>query len=602
MIQDTQCGWCWDSASTVGQTHGGLAGTADGPTNGTCSDWTWTAVTCKQHVDCEGDVSSCIGIFNTNCGWCHNIGDSSNVALAGDSSGPHDGRSCSSWTWDHKDCPAREGPEQVRLSFAGASGETYAITWATPARGTGSFLKLHASALSPGCGNTSMMVQASTTHFTDTNPNGLQYISRAVFDASMARPTPLLAGCPYEYSVVFCVTVDSCEEKGPFSFVYNRMVNAMSDAAPLSVIVYGDMGRYGGAQTLRALKKEIAGNGPTSKTSSVTDAIIHVGDFAYDLHSYGGLVGDTFFQHIEPLAARVPYMTTPGDHETQCLGSPGWSKYWIGDLRQCTSGEKTSHYFSHYRNRFTMPRGMGSNTTGDATGLDMWHSWNLGPVHFISYSSEPFFCGKDFFPSTCHDSVQRMIDWIKADIAAANSPASRALRPWIIAYAHRPMYCSNDDCSDSESDKVRQPLEAILHAGGVDLIIEGHAHSYERLWPVFNSDAKQTYTQNCVNDVACADVTRYDNPSAAVHIVTGSAGCNEEDGACHETISASRGPWSAFWLQTAYTYGRLTVHNSTMLQWQNVVAETERIVDDFWILSDSHGPRPWPDTSTAEYV
>jgi hypothetical protein len=61
-------------------------------------------------------------------------------------------------------------------------------------------------------------------------------------------------------------------------------------------------------------------------------------------------------ERIEPIAARVPYMTAVGNHEI-------------------------AFNFSHYRNRFSMP--------GNAD--NMWYSWNCGPIHFIAYSTEVYF-------------------------------------------------------------------------------------------------------------------------------------------------------------------------------------------------------------------
>ena len=49
-------------------------------------------------------------------------------------------------------------------------------------------------------------------------------------------------------------------------------------------LVYGDMGRHGGAESLPALIEEVA--------SRDYAAILHVGDFAYDLDSQGGVVRD----------------------------------------------------------------------------------------------------------------------------------------------------------------------------------------------------------------------------------------------------------------------------------------------------------------------
>lgn len=66
------------------------------------------------------------------------------------------------------------------------------------------------------------------------------------------------------------------------------------------------------------------------------DAILHVGDFAYDMNSVRTLlldivsflnnsnsfivqndaaVGDAFMNQIQPIAAYLPYMTCPGNHE-----------------------------------------------------------------------------------------------------------------------------------------------------------------------------------------------------------------------------------------------------------------------------------------------
>jgi len=45
------------------------------------------------------------------------------------------------------------------------------------------------------------------------------------------------------------------------------------------------------------------------------DAIIHVGDFAYDMDTSNAAVGDAFMRQIESVAAYVPYMVCPGNHE-----------------------------------------------------------------------------------------------------------------------------------------------------------------------------------------------------------------------------------------------------------------------------------------------
>lgn len=65
------------------------------------------------------------------------------------------------------------------------------------------------------------------------------------------------------------------------------------------IALFGDMGNEN-AQSLPRLQDEAL--------RQMYDAIIHVGDFAYDMHSDNSLVGDQFMRQIEPIAAYLPYM------------------------------------------------------------------------------------------------------------------------------------------------------------------------------------------------------------------------------------------------------------------------------------------------------
>ena len=42
------------------------------------------------------------------------------------------------------------------------------------------------------------------------------------------------------------------------------------------------------------------------------DAVFHYGDFAYDLSQDEGKFGDAFMRQIQPIASKIPYMTTVG--------------------------------------------------------------------------------------------------------------------------------------------------------------------------------------------------------------------------------------------------------------------------------------------------
>ena len=72
------------------------------------------------------------------------------------------------------------------------------------------------------------------------------------------------------------------------------------------IAIIGDLGAQN-AISLPYLEEKIHEN--------QLDLVIHAGDFAYDLRDDSGFQGDRFMTEIEPVAAFVPYMTCPGNHE-----------------------------------------------------------------------------------------------------------------------------------------------------------------------------------------------------------------------------------------------------------------------------------------------
>lgn len=309
---------------------------------------------------------------------------------------------------------------------------------------------------------------------------------------------------------------------------------AGSDWSP-TLAIFGDMGNEN-AQSLAYLQEEAQ--------RGIYDAILHVGDFAYDMDSEESLVGDQYMRQIEPLAAYVPYMVCAGNHEEK-------------------------YNFSNYRARFSMP---GSTE-------NLMYSFNLGPVHFIGFTTEAY-----YFLKYGIKILVKQYEWLEQDLIEANKPENRKERPWIITFGHRPMYCSNvgdNDCKKHETLlRVGLPithffgLENLFYNYGVDVEIWAHEHSYERLWPlydykVYNGSYDAPYT----------------NPRAPVHIITGSAGCKEE----HTPFDFPIPAWSAF-RSDDYGYTRMKAANQTHIYFEQVSVEKKgQLVDSFWIIKNQHG-------------
>ncbi len=73
-----------------------------------------------------------------------------------------------------------------------------------------------------------------------------------------------------------------------------------------TLAIYGDMGISTNALSTMPLLLADAAAG-------VIDAVIHIGDHAYDLPSNGGATGDAYMCQIQPLATQIPYMACPGN-------------------------------------------------------------------------------------------------------------------------------------------------------------------------------------------------------------------------------------------------------------------------------------------------
>ena len=492
-IAGTACGWCWDL-------YEALPGGHKGDVNATCSDWTWFASQCALHVDCDL-IASCPGIVGTHCGWCK----ATQLASKGGAAGPKRASDCESaeWVFDYRQCEVEYGPQHLHLMY-GDDATTMVATWATAT--AHSIARVRFAATDSNNASTEQQAVADTRLFTHNNEDGLHFVHRA----NMSGLTP---GARYRYYVANDnLTSATFEFTAAPPHPTSLASSTHSSLAVPRFIVYGDMGRFGGAPTLRFVEEEVE---DALHSSQPVTAVLHLGDFAYDMKDSGGVNGDAFMARIQRLAASTPYITTPGNHEIE------------------------DNSFSHYRGRFTTP-GMWEE------GGRMYYSLNLGLIHFVSYDTEMLFSHPE--------QVTAQVQWLEADLTAAN--ARRTERPWIVAFGHRPFYCSNNDGDDCTTDRsvVRATFETLFDQHGVDLILEAHEHSYERLFPVYDTHTTQR---------------DYVNPLAATHIVTGTAGCNEQAGACINPIPGPRGDWSAFHSanRLMYGYGHLQAVNATHLWW-----------------------------------
>ncbi|MEK6323685.1 MAG: fibronectin type III domain-containing protein [Acidobacteriota bacterium] len=136
-----------------------------------------------------------------------------------------------------------------------------------------------------------------------------------------------------------------------------------------------------------------------------------------------------------------------------------WPTIGNHDTAQSTSPPPGLPYYQI----FTLPTN--AEAGGLASGTEDYYSFDHGNIHFICLDSMT----SDRAPAG------PMMTWLQNDLAST-------LQPWIIAFWHHPPYSKGSHDSDTEAQliEMRQNALPILEAGGVDLVLTGHSHSYER--------------------------------------------------------------------------------------------------------------------------
>ena len=116
-----------------------------------------------------------------------------------------------------------------------------------------------------------------------------------------------------------------------------------------------------------------------------------------------------------------------------------------------------------YYDIFTLPRN--GEAGGLPSGTEAYYSFDHGNIHFICLDSH----------ETDRSRAGAMMTWLENDLADT-------LADWIIAYWHHPPYSKGSHDSDREESLIdmRENALPILEAGGADLVLTGHSHSYER--------------------------------------------------------------------------------------------------------------------------
>ncbi len=173
--------------------------------------------------------------------------------------------------------------------------------------------------------------------------------------------------------------------------------------------------------------------------------VIHVGDIAYFSGTYAEFDAN-YFGLYAPLMSRMPFFATPGNHDYETNNA---APYLAGSAAPASN----------------VP----------AADLGRYYSFDWGDAHFVSVDS-------NLLPTS---AASRMLAWLDNDLAATG-------KFWKIVFLHHPPYPTGTHLGDPICAQVQRSVNPIVENRGVQLVLSGHEHGYERSWPLLGGQRVQS--------------------------------------------------------------------------------------------------------------
>ena len=179
--------------------------------------------------------------------------------------------------------------------------------------------------------------------------------------------------------------------------------------------------------------------------------------------------------------------------------------------------------FGVYYDIFSLPSQ--AQAGGAMSGTEAYYSFDYANIHVVCIDSSDSDWAKQGL----------MLRWLKADLEANK-------QDWLLAYCHHPPYTRGSHNSDNDRDsegrmrQIREVVVPLLEQHGLDLMMCGHSHAYERSFLLDGFYGRSTNINDTVHFKSRKDgreqgtgiyvkPTRGPAPhEGAVYVVAGSSG------------------------------------------------------------------------------
>ena len=405
-------------------------------------------------------------------------------------------------------------PEQIHLTWGEDPSSIVVVSWASPAQSVNPRVQIRESN-DRESHRAERVVHAVQRSYTD----GLDGHTVFTYHAKIDRLRP---ASTYDYSV----TADNDRNRArPFTAVFQT---APTGRAPFRWTSYGDLATPNMSWALSWPQSRYA-----VEAVERFKPLFHLlnGDLCYANQNPAAqpAVWADFGNNVQVSAAFRPWMPCPGNHEIE--------------FNNGLQG------FNSYLTRYTLPH----NGTAFA---GLWYHFTVGSVLFISLSADDvvyqdsgaFVAGPDSLqpaPSTGNVPIApgtsfyirgysggEQTRWLERTLSSASANAGI---DWIIVQMHQDALSSSRNGNGSDKG-IRESWLPLFDRYGVDLVLCGHDHDYERSWPV----------RGCIHDVGRDAATgtrvdtcqpkpvitaepadgRFDTNRGTIHLILGGGGTN----------------------------------------------------------------------------
>jgi hypothetical protein len=246
----------------------------------------------------------------------------------------------------------------------------------------------------------------------------------------------------------------------------------------------------------------------SSNSIDAPDAWLLLGDNAYNAGTDAEYTSNFFGTYGANILLNHKLYPTPGNHD-----------YANNATRQ------DDHAIPYY-SIFDLPTA--GELGGVASGKEEYYSFNIGNIHFLALDAYGEESNKRIYTAGSAQAA-----WVQNDLAANT-------KKWVVAFWHHPPYTMGSHNSDTDPELIgmRSNFISILENAGVDLIINGHSHDYERSYLIKGhygleatfsaaSHAMSTSSAKYTSNATCPYV--YNSSPAnhgTVYVVAGSTGAS----------------------------------------------------------------------------